>query len=131
MSGVQSINMPSFLQGVNYLSPIRYAIRNLAPYTLRDIAFTCNRATRLPDGTCPITTGKQVLRLYDLDTNPAMNIMALGVCTLVYRLLAYLLLKAKRTHWGDFKGRERKARARGGKALCRNNTETGSVNASA
>ena len=105
MSGIMSIDMPRFLQGVNYLSPIRYAIRNLAPYSLRSITFTCNDTQKLPNGECIISTGQQVLQLYDLDTNPAMNIMALGVCTLVYRLLAYLLLKAMRTHWPDLKGK--------------------------
>lgn len=107
MSGVLSISMPSFLQGVNYLSPIRYAIRNLAPYTLRDVVFHCDDATRLPNGECPITTGMQVLRLYDLDTNPGINIMALGVCTVVYRLFAYVLLKVARMHWGDFQSKNR------------------------
>jgi len=34
--------------------------------------------------------------------------MALGVCTVIYRLFAYLLLKAMRMHWGDSKGGERK-----------------------
>lgn len=105
MSGVLSIDMPGFLQGVNYLSPIRYAIRNLAPYSLRSITFTCNDTQKLPSGECIISTGQQVLQLYDLDTNPAMNIMALGICTLVYRLLAYLLLKAMRTHWPDLKSK--------------------------
>jgi hypothetical protein len=105
MSGVMSIGMPGFLQGVNYLSPIRYAIRNLAPYSLHGITFTCNDSQKLPNGECIISTGQQVLQLYDLDTNPAMNIMALGICTLVYRLLAFLLLKAMRTHWPDLKGK--------------------------
>jgi hypothetical protein len=106
MSGVLSTHMPSFLQGVNYLSPIRYAIRNLAPYSLRNIMFTCSQEQRLPNGECTITTGMEVLRLYNLDTNPAMNIMALGVCTLIYRLLAYGMLKAMRAHWGDWRGRK-------------------------
>ena len=110
MSGIISINMPAFLKGVNYLSPIRYAIRNLAPYSLRDITFTCNDSQRLPNGECTISTGQQVLQLYDLDTNPGMNLMALGVCTLVYRLLAFLLLKAMRTHWPDLKRRRYKYR---------------------
>lgn len=61
MSGVMSINMPSFLQGVNYLSPLRYAIRNLAPYSLRGITFTCTESQRLPNGECVISTGEQVL----------------------------------------------------------------------
>ncbi|KUJ14979.1 ABC transporter-like protein [Mollisia scopiformis] len=103
MSGVMSINMPSFLQGVNYLSPLRYAIRNLAPYSLRGITFTCTDAQKLPNGQCPIGTGEQVLNLYDLNTNPGLNILALGICTLIYRLVAYLLLRAVKTHWGDLK----------------------------
>jgi hypothetical protein len=108
MSGVLSINMPTFLQGVNYLSPIRYAIRNLAPYSLRQIMFHCTAAQLLPDGTCPINTGIDVLKLYDLDTNPAVNIAALGACTVIYRLLAYVLLKITRTHWGESRVRKRR-----------------------
>lgn len=99
MSGVMSISMPKFLQGVNYLSPIRYAIRNLAPYSIRDLHFTCNSEQMLPDGTCSITNGLQVLELYDLNTNPGINLLCLGMCALVYRILAYLLLKASRTRW--------------------------------
>ncbi|KAG4026291.1 hypothetical protein MFRU_042g00200 [Monilinia fructicola] len=103
MSGILSINMPAFLQDVNYLSPIRYAIRNLAPYTLRGIKFTCTDAQRLPNGNCPISTGLEALELYDLNTDPLWNIVALGICTLVYRVLAYALLKGMRTHWGSLK----------------------------
>ncbi|RFU34068.1 hypothetical protein B7463_g2324, partial [Scytalidium lignicola] len=99
MSGVMSISMPGFLKGVNYLSPIRYAIRNLVPYSIRNIQFTCNSEQRLPDGSCTINNGMDVLRLYDLDSNPGVNILCLGMCALVYRILAYLLLKAKRTRW--------------------------------
>ncbi|KAL2063924.1 hypothetical protein VTL71DRAFT_4418 [Oculimacula yallundae] len=110
MSGVMSINMPAFLLGVNYLSPLRYAIRNLAPYSLHSIHFTCSESQRLPDGKCPIETGQQVLELYKLDTDPLRNLIALGVCTLVYRLLAYVLLKGMRWHWGEvgWQGRMRK-----------------------
>jgi hypothetical protein len=99
MSGVMSINMPAFLRGVNYLSPLRYAIRNLAPYSLSAIIFTCNDNQKLPNGQCPITTGKEVLQLYKLDSDPGLNIAALGVVTVLYRVLAYLLLKAVRGHW--------------------------------
>lgn len=40
--------------------------------------------------------------------------MALGVCTVIYRLFAYLLLKAMRMHWGDSKGGERKGSQKNG-----------------
>jgi hypothetical protein len=98
MSGIMSISMPSFLNGVNYLSPIRYAVRNLAPYSLRGIDFHCTQA-QLVDGVCPITSGEQVLELYDLNTNPGLNIMALAIATVIYRFLAYALLKAKKGDW--------------------------------
>lgn len=106
MSGVLSINMPGFLKGVTYLSPAPYMVRSLGPYSLRHIEFHCTATQLLPDGTCPITSGQQVLDLYDLDRNPGMNIMALGICALIYRLLAYILLKIMRTHWGESKVRK-------------------------
>lgn len=81
-------------------------MRNLAPYSLRDIKFTCNEMQRLPDGHCPIENGIQVLDLYRLNTNPGMNILWLGICTVVYRVLAYGLLKLARMKWGN--GRKRK-----------------------
>jgi hypothetical protein len=114
MSGVLSINMPKFLQGVNFLSPIRYAIRNLAPYSLRHITFTCSAEQRLPNGECTITNGMQVLRLYDLDVNPEVNIAGLAACTVVYRLLAYLLLKGMRMHWGEWRGKGKLGGSGGG-----------------
>lgn len=98
MTGIMSINMPSFLNAVNYLSPIRYAIRNLAPYTLRGLHFTCT-ASQEVNGVCPITTGKQVLDLYNLDGSAGLNLMALGVATVIYRVLAYALLKGMKTRW--------------------------------
>ncbi len=99
MGGVMSLNVPSFLAAFNNLSPILWSLGNLAPYSLRDQQFTCNDFQRLPNGECPISTGVQVLQLYNLDKNAGLNLMALGICTVIYRVVAYLLLKAKRTHW--------------------------------
>lgn len=103
MSGVLSIHMPAFLNGVNYLSPIRYAVRNLAPYTLSNIEFTCNDSQKLPDGSCTISTGKEALQLYNLDVNPWPQLVALGGCALIYRLLAYAVLRFSRGHWDGLK----------------------------
>jgi hypothetical protein len=105
MSGVMSINMPAFLRAFNYLSPLRYATRNLAPYSLANILFTCSDSQRLPDGQCPITTGKEVLQLYNLDTDPGLNLAMLGLITVLYRVLAYALLKVVRGHWSWGKGK--------------------------
>ncbi|KAI9850392.1 MAG: hypothetical protein M1838_005725 [Thelocarpon superellum] len=93
MTGVLSVNVPAFLQAFNHLSPLKYSLANMAPYSLRGVAFTCDDDQRLPNGHCPIDTGVQVLDLYGLNTNPGLNLAALGIATVVYRLVSYLLLK--------------------------------------
>ncbi|PGH12369.1 hypothetical protein AJ79_04317 [Helicocarpus griseus UAMH5409] len=98
LGGVMSLNVPSFLQAFNHLSPIKYTIANLAPYSLTGNEFTCSEFQRLPDGNCPIETGEQALKLYNLDKNAEMNVMALGVCTIIYRLVAYGLLRILRSY---------------------------------
>ncbi|KAL5091533.1 hypothetical protein Trisim1_003135 [Trichoderma cf. simile WF8] len=103
MAGVLSINAPKAFKALNYLSPIRYATRSIAPYALRDETFYCKPGQQLANGTCPITTGKQVLQLYDFDDNPVVNVAALAGCLVVYRLLAWLLLRLARTRWGGSK----------------------------
>lgn len=99
MGGTMSLNIPGFLQAFNYLSPIKYAVGNLAAYSLRGITFTCNDYQRLSNGQCPIQTGEQALKEFNLDKNAQLYIMGLGVCTIVYRLTAYVILKASREQW--------------------------------
>ncbi|KAE8380034.1 P-loop containing nucleoside triphosphate hydrolase protein [Aspergillus bertholletiae] len=96
LGGVMSLNVHEVLQGLNHLSPVKYAIANLAPYAMRNQEFVCTAAQRLADGSCPIQNGRQVLRLYNLDKNGAMNVMALGICTVIYRVVAYGLVKVMR-----------------------------------
>lgn len=103
MGGVMSIGMPTVLKGFNYLSPIRYMVRCLGPYSLRPITFTCEDFQRDQNGRCFIQTGYDALRLYDIDQDPALNLAVLGAAAVIYRLLAYVLLKVKRTHWGEKK----------------------------
>jgi hypothetical protein len=99
MAGVFSLNIPPFLQAFNYLSPVKWAVGNLAAYSMQGLTFTCNDSQRSLNGHCPIETGKQALQLYNLDTNPRLNILALGICAVLYRLVSYLLLKAVKAHW--------------------------------
>jgi ABC-type multidrug transport system ATPase subunit/ABC-type multidrug transport system permease subunit len=98
LGGVMSLNVNEVLQALNHLSPIKYSIANLAPYSLQGQVFHCSDAERLADGNCPINSGEQVLKLYNLDKDGPMNIMALGVCTIVYRLVAYGFLKVTRSN---------------------------------
>lgn len=112
LGGVMSLNVNDVLQGINHLSPIKYAIANLAPYAMDGQKFDCTPSERLVNGQCPINTGEEVLALYNLDKNGPMNIMALGVCTIIYRFVAYALLKAMRSHrmmerWREWRSRRR------------------------
>lgn len=98
MAGIMSINMPALFNAFNYLSPIRYAVRALGPVSLRGQTFTCGPQHQLPDGSCVISTGEQVLDLYRLNVNPFVNIAALAGVIVAYRAVAYLLLKLYHKH---------------------------------
>jgi hypothetical protein len=95
---VLSLSVPSFLQAFNHLSPVKWAVGNMAVYTFRDLKFTCEDWQRI-NGQCPITTGEQVLDLYHLNVNPKTYLMALGICAIVYRFLAYVVLKIVKERW--------------------------------
>ncbi|WYZ43271.1 hypothetical protein EsH8_VI_000970 [Colletotrichum jinshuiense] len=106
MAGVLSIDMPELFKIFNFLSPIRYATRALAPYSLESVTFTCNDGQRLPNGRCPIETGEDVLNLYKFNVDPKVNIAALAGCVVVYRLVAWALLRAARTRLDGSKKRK-------------------------
>lgn len=99
LGGVLSLNVDGVLQGINHLSPIKWSVANLAPYSMHGQKFTCTTAEMLPNGSCPISSGDQVLALYNLNKDGPMSIMALGICTIVYRLVAYAFLKVMRSNY--------------------------------
>ncbi|KAI0545957.1 P-loop containing nucleoside triphosphate hydrolase protein [Xylaria curta] len=98
-AGVISINMPRVFEIFNYLSPTKYAVAALARYSLDGVTFTCDDSQRLPNGRCTIETGEQVLELYALNVDGVRNLIALAGTVLVYRLVAWLLLRLVRTRW--------------------------------
>ncbi|KAI4527641.1 P-loop containing nucleoside triphosphate hydrolase protein [Schizophyllum commune Loenen D] len=108
MSGLLSVDMPGFLEGINYISPLKYATENLMPYTLRGMTFTCEDFQRLPDGRCPLETGEQVLQLFNMDIDPAPRLGAVVATTVVYRIVAYLVLRLVRTDVGGLWRRGRR-----------------------
>lgn len=97
MGGVLSLNVPGFLEAFNYLSPVKYAFRVMANYCLPGQQIHC-LPDQLVNGVCPITSGEQVLKLYNLDSNPRMNILWLAIAMVIYRVLAYGFLKARGWH---------------------------------
>lgn len=67
--------------------------------SLRGVSFHCSSSQLSADGTCPITTGEQVLSLYNLDVDTLAYILGMVACLIIYRLIAYGLLKLKLAHW--------------------------------
>jgi hypothetical protein len=53
------------------------------------VKFTCE------EDACTVSSGKQLLELYDLDVSTAKAIGILAAVTIGYRLLAYIALKAR------------------------------------
>ncbi|ROW08907.1 hypothetical protein VMCG_02679 [Cytospora schulzeri] len=97
MEGIMSIHMPALFTAFNWISPLRYAVRAVGPITLRGQTFTCEASQRLSDGSCTVSTGEEVLKLYNLDANPFVNIGGLAATIVVYRLVAYAVLRLVKT----------------------------------
>lgn len=94
-----SIDMPAIYDAFNHISPVRFAVLALAPYTLRGVQFSCEASQRLPNGRCIISTGEDVLDLYKLNVNGTLNLGYLMVLAFAYRIAAWALLRAVRTKW--------------------------------
>ena len=92
--------MSAFFKGVNYISPGKYAAAAVAIQTFTDFEFTCTDAQRLPNGSCPIQTGQQVLDLFNYHTSLASNIGALVGVTVAYRIIAYAVLRLSKADFG-------------------------------
>jgi hypothetical protein len=71
---------------------------------MKDLHFMSDLLAVLTVGKCPIENGGQALALYHLDVDTGKYALALGGVTAGYRLLAYVVLKARRMRWRDFLG---------------------------
>lgn len=63
------------------------------------MVFYCKPEQLAADGTCPVTSGEDVLKLYDLDVNTTAYVVGMVACLVIYRILAYGLLRLKLMHW--------------------------------
>jgi len=104
--------MPTFLQGFNYISILKWGtgtpsgicvllkfLGAVMTVSLRGVTFYCTASQLSADGTCPITSGEQVLQLYNLDVDTMAYSLGMVACLIIYRLIAYALLKLKLMRW--------------------------------
>jgi ABC-type multidrug transport system permease subunit len=95
MGGILSLKVPMPLQAFNYLSPIKYMIACLATFSMHDRKFSCSAET---EG-CSTITGEEILALFKLNVSGQLNLIALGIVTIVYRLVAFGAVKASIHEW--------------------------------
>ena len=72
----------------------------MAIKSFTNFEFTCTDAQRLPDGSCPIQTGQQVLDMFKYHTSLASNVGALVAVTVGFRLVAYVIVRLSQTDFG-------------------------------
>jgi len=102
LSGALSVDIPQWLQDLNYVSSIRYAVRLVLVDQFHDgLNLTCTPAQAYPDGTCFIPDGDAVLEdVLDLDYNDFNSyLIGLACCFVVYRLAYYVVLRIKVTYF--------------------------------
>jgi len=94
MTGLISINLPEVLQVINHVSIIKYATEFAAINEFTGLTFTCTASQQLSDGSCPYTTGSQVLSTYNYDPRDKWLCFGLIILlTAVYRGIAFLTFK--------------------------------------
>ncbi|CCD23322.1 uncharacterized protein NDAI_0B02870 [Naumovozyma dairenensis CBS 421] len=96
MSGLMSLHMPKVLKGFNYLNPVGYTSLIIINFAFPDsMKLTCEDGGRNPDGTCELPNGRAVLESYGLVAN-TREYLGIVICVaIIYRLIAYCILKAK------------------------------------
>lgn len=100
MAGLMSADMPTFLQGINKVSPLGYAVRNIMPLAFRGQMFTCDDNQRLYDGSCAVSAGEQVLEMYQMNEDAVpLNLGAVIITMLVYRFMAYIVVKVAKARF--------------------------------
>jgi hypothetical protein len=67
--------------------------------SLRGVTFYCTTDQLSANGTCPIVSGEQVLELYNLDVDTTAYALGMVACLIIYRVIAYALLKLKLMAW--------------------------------
>ncbi|KAJ3277913.1 hypothetical protein HK104_002846 [Borealophlyctis nickersoniae] len=90
MAGFMSVGLPAFVNAINYASVMRYAAHAASLNEFRGLDLVCDA----PGGVCPYSRGEDVLQLLGMqDDGIGTMLVALGIATVVYRSIAWVVLK--------------------------------------
>ncbi|RKO95800.1 hypothetical protein CAUPRSCDRAFT_12498 [Caulochytrium protostelioides] len=94
MAGFLSVNMPVFLDRINYVSVLRWTARVLSSALFRGLTFTCTDGERAT-GQCTWTTGDAVLRFLGFETHIGRDLAIAIAITVAHRALAWAVMAAR------------------------------------
>ena len=86
MGGTMSLHMPGFFKGINFISPMKYAVAICANLGFENQSFKCNSEA----ADCLLTTGEDVLSYYNMKQNLGPMVGGLIGCLVIYRVVAIL-----------------------------------------
>lgn len=95
MAGTMSLDMDRVLKGINYISPLKYGLSILLNLSFKDTVIKCD-----DESECVFQTGEQVLETYGIQADYIKYFGVLVCVCIIYRILAYLLLKLKLFKYG-------------------------------
>ena len=86
--------LPPVVKELNYLSVLKYAVGVVATQEMTGATFTCD-ADQIAAGTCLFATGEQAMSIYNLNVNYRNYMIALFICIVTYRFIAFSVLALK------------------------------------
>jgi ABC-type multidrug transport system ATPase subunit len=95
LNGAFSLNMLNWIGALNSLSPSKWQVQAALSFSLRGVKFSCDETELLDHGECPVSSGDQLLELYNMDVSTTKAVCILAAVTIGYRLLAYIALKIR------------------------------------
>jgi len=100
MAGFMSLQMPLGLRYISYISPTTWGAYIITNVAFQQETFSCDDNERNSLGNCPISTGEELLQLYDMDGGGGpygmvWHMIWLIVVTVCYILAAFIVVRGR------------------------------------
>lgn len=98
-AGFVSLSIPHWLNYVGFISPVKWGSIVLTNVVFRGETFTCSDEEEIYPGRCPLSTGKEVLELYDMgysDEYPRQfYLIMVGLLTGILFVASFVIFRIK------------------------------------
>jgi ABC-type multidrug transport system ATPase subunit len=98
-AGFVSLSIPVWLNYIGYISPVKWGSIVLTNVVFHGETFTCSASEEIYPGRCPLSTGEEVLELYNMDYTEEspreFYLLMVGLLTGILFLSGYVTLRIK------------------------------------